>query len=302
MQKLCIHCKQLMDPSCFHNRKTSKDNLYYICKSCVKIRNKLYRSQHKNRLAVYNKETYAKNKAAVAVRWQKYYQQKSTKINELKKKNREKEFVEFLNLFGNTCEHCGEKERDFLTVDHIHNNGRFKRESKGEILKLTEKVGLMEMKKHLRILCFNCNSGRSVKNPIKGNTIQEGPRSKICSTCHINKNESCFAISNNKHDRMGLRFECRECHSKRNRKLKEAAMNALGGFCKCCKQSDMDKLNVDHILEDGNIIRRNGNRSSSSLYRTVLKGDNDNLQVLCFNCNYSKHKNGSCIHSILINP
>lgn len=91
---------------------------------------------------------------------------------------------------------------------------------------------------------------------------------------------------------------------KRDR-LKDQVFAAYGGYvCKCCKEPEPDFLTIDHINEDGHIHRRTlrGNNTCGGLptYTDLRRrGFPAGYQVLCFNCNRSKHLNGGkCIHEI----
>lgn len=93
-------------------------------------------------------------------------------------------------------------------------------------------------------------------------------------------------------------------------RLRELVFNAYGGFrCVCCGETCKSMLTIDHIKEDGNQHRKElakGKPYASSrsglgdyLYRDIRdKGYPSGFQVLCYNCNISKHRKGKCEHSI----
>lgn len=70
-----------------------------------------------------------------------------------------------IEAYGGCCECCGEKESDFLTVDHVNNDGGERRKNKvygnsGTGEQLYRWLARHGFPKTHRILCMNCNWGR----------------------------------------------------------------------------------------------------------------------------------------------
>ena len=89
-------------------------------------------------------------------------------------------------------------------------------------------------------------------------------------------------------------------HTKNDRiRNKIQAINAYGGKCTCCGESEISVLNIDHVNNDGAEHRREIGLGSCRLYQW-LKHHNypDGYQVLCANCNTSKAILGECFHKI----
>lgn len=85
----------------------------------------------------------------------------------------------------------------------------------------------------------------------------------------------------------------REC----NRKLKDAAYAAYGGYrCACCGETTEAFLSLDHVNNDGADHRRAVDRRK--IYKWLaLNGYPGGFQVLCMNCNFGKARNGGiCPH------
>lgn len=90
------------------------------------------------------------------------------------------------------------------------------------------------------------------------------------------------------------------------RRLKEECFGAYGGYrCVCCEEAHPSMLTLDHINEDGAQHRNllNGGRGrnvSVDMYRRLKHaGYPEGFQVLCYNCNISKHRNaGTCAHKL----
>jgi len=92
----------------------------------------------------------------------------------------------------------------------------------------------------------------------------------------------------------------RLCENNRrySQKIREGVMQAYGGKCVCCGESELDFLTIDHINGDGNQQRKDI-RSGKGFY--IWLRDNNypkkNFQILCRNCNYGKYiNNGICPH------
>ncbi len=64
--------------------------------------------------------------------------------------------------------------------------------------------------------------------------------------------------------------------------------------CKKCGINDLDVLAIDHINNDGH-ERRKDFKSHSSFYKNITKYKPNDLQLLCMNCNYKKHRNGGIL-------
>jgi hypothetical protein len=81
--------------------------------------------------------------------------------------------TEVYNALGNVCACCGEAEVEFLTIDHVNNDGGGKRSESGR--RLTGNSVYLEVKRsgfdktRFQILCMNCNwaKGRHGKCPHK---------------------------------------------------------------------------------------------------------------------------------------
>jgi len=81
--------------------------------------------------------------------------------------------------------------------------------------------------------------------------------------------------------------------SRRLREKYEALMAYGGVFCKCCGESDISVLTLDHIRGDGDKHRQEIKKLGSKFYRWLAKNNypkEPELQVLCMNCNFAKKK------------
>ena len=95
------------------------------------------------------------------------------------------------------------------------------------------------------------------------------------------------------------------------RRQKRRVMEAYGGaVCVCCDEACLSMLTIDHINNDGAKHRREigklyeystGKRALVTEMYTWLErnGFPSGFQVLCYNCNLSKHRNkGVCEHKL----
>ena len=77
--------------------------------------------------------------------------------------------------------------------------------------------------------------------------------------------------------------------------LRIEVLEAYGGKCVCCGESNLDFLTLDHVNNDGHLEEYRG--GPSQYYK--LKRDNwpSNIQILCYNCNCARATNvGICPH------
>lgn len=136
---------------------------------------------------------------------------------------------------------------------------------------------------------------------------------RICTRCGVEKPLEDF----NKHPNglHGLQPTCRDCNRERCQKYRlaviEKVFTAYGGKCVCCGETNPLFLTLDHINGDGAKHRKeignNGPRGANSdkTYRWAIKNNYPNtLQILCFNCNCGKQRNGGvlCPHIIITLP
>ena len=155
MLKKCKKCKIDKETQDFYKEPRNRDGLQGHCKKCnyfqqkewVRKNRKKYRKFHK----VYVRNWRIKNKE---------------KVEKLKIEGVIRLKNDVLINYGNKCACCGETERDFLTLDHIENDGKLHR-------KILPKGGLAlyywarqnNYPLRLQILCFNCNwSKHLIKN------------------------------------------------------------------------------------------------------------------------------------------
>lgn len=257
----CIECKeQLTDDNWY--KSSQKDN-WQLCKFCYQAR---YRKKH-------NPE---KHKI-------------KTKTYDIQLKQ------DVVDHYGEKCQCCGETNLLFLTIDHIQNDGALQRKTvvQGGIkfYAFLRKNNYPDKDKY-RVLCFNCNCAIGAYGFCPHN---------------IAYNDCCyFCGSDNIKLEIGV---CSECIIKVKMKIENPTIqqiwskntvinkrikifNNYGKQCQCCMENKLIFLTIDHIVNDGDIIR------GHKLYRWLIKNEypTDNFQLLCYNCNCAKGFYGKCPH------
>jgi len=82
--------------------------------------------------------------------------------------------------------------------------------------------------------------------------------------------------------------------------MREQVFRAYGGFCACCGEDDSGFLTLDHVHGGGHAHRRERNHG---MWRDVIAaGFPDKYQVLCFNCNLGRERNGGVCPHEAANP
>lgn len=63
--------------------------------------------------------------------------------------------------YGNRCACCNETELNFLTIDHVNNDGYLKRKQEGVGASLYRKIKNSCFPLSFQLLCMNCNFGKA---------------------------------------------------------------------------------------------------------------------------------------------
>lgn len=147
-EKECFKCKNIKSFDEFSGQKRNKDGKASWCKQC-----------HREYTIRRQKENPEKMNVAT-MRWAK---KNPEKVKATHRKRYVKDKKEIMSRLGNKCVCCGEAELEFLSLDHINNDGHLDRKVTGcsgvsFYAYLLRKVEFLEEKiKTLRILCMNCH-------------------------------------------------------------------------------------------------------------------------------------------------
>ena len=146
----CTKCKEIQEEDQFYKDKQKKNGLSSWCRDCMRIG---------------STESWQRLRAKDRIGYNKYRQtlrQKNlkrelelAKIRRVKLKN---EIFAFYSENKNCCACCGEKQIEFLAVDHINNNGAEERKNNRMIgHQFYAYLKRMKFPKGYQILCNNCN-------------------------------------------------------------------------------------------------------------------------------------------------
>lgn len=179
MSKVCPKCGQAKEFSCFYNRSDSATGKSSHCRSCVKsTASDHYYSN------IHEKKKYAKNyyermkhmpryRAAMKARsdnwrsnnWDRY-------LGNARKQNKKLRF-EFLVEYGEQCTCCGERNEEFLTLEHVGLTGAAHRKefgNTGRILRDLRRRGWP--KDGYTINCYNCNWAKRFGGPCPHENVE----------------------------------------------------------------------------------------------------------------------------------
>lgn len=117
------------------------------------------------------------------------------------------------------------------------------------------------------------------------------PERKGCSECLAAKSAVTVRFNKRNPD-VARQYQLR---------IKHEVIHKYGGYCACCGEQQLLFLTIDHTNNDGYAERKEQGNNSKSFYlklkREPIRND---LQVLCWNCNFGKvQNNGQCPHQVL---
>lgn len=137
----------------------------------------------------------------------------------------------------------------------------------------------------------------SAKNPEKKAATAKTYRASLGPAYYERKRQRYASLSLSEKER---RKRDARAH---NDKLKREALEHYGGaFCRCCGETELLMLALDHIENDGASHRKSltgSTRKLPTVSHVWAKRNNWPLifQVTCFNCNWARHwNNGVCPH------
>ena len=146
-----------MKCSSCNNQKDNYSKKNEICKKCISEEMHKYYLKNKEKIKEKTKIWKLKNKEWVV---------------EDSKKYRDKLKIDALNAYSNNdvkCACCGEREIDFLCLDHINDNGTEERKNNkyglAGIFKWLKKNNYPK-NAGLQVLCFNCNASKRINGGI----------------------------------------------------------------------------------------------------------------------------------------
>jgi len=152
--KKCIDCSIILTEE---NIIKGSGNL--LCKPCFNLRQREWRKKTPELTKARKVRNYKKQKESYIKRakdWSKKNNEKRKKINS---NWRWRMRLQMIDAYGGKCACCGESTKEFLTIDHIKNDGCKKRKE-GEPIGAALYRKLKEKnwpKEDYQLLCMNCN-------------------------------------------------------------------------------------------------------------------------------------------------
>lgn len=251
--KICTKCFRPFAATLdnFYKHKGTRDGLGSWCRGCVSKRAKIYQKAHPKDAASLREYTRKRRETHPG----------EEQRHRLTRYRRYRD--ELFDHYGKgdpKCECCGEHRREFLAFDHINNGGCAHRRSVG-----TGFAWLQHLRKNkpkdIRLLCHNCNMGRSGN----GECPHKAPIKAVTSQVL----------------------------------LKESILDHYSGGtarCACCRMSGYRFLAIDHINGDGPADRKKIGQGPV-FWRWIIRNNYpDHLRVLCHNCNSARGYYGKCPH------
>lgn len=155
--------------------------------------------------------------------------------------------------------------------------------------------------------CKECSNLRSrkdyaidVNRPVnKYKKIEIINGQMCCCICNVWKQLDEFYKGINIY---GYSYFCKNCSNERGKnnrlKLKKEFIEAYGGCCQCCGETEISFLTVEHMREFSKKLIYAA--KYTLLSRLKRLGWPEGYTVLCFNCNLSTKEYGTiCVHKIV---
>lgn len=87
--------------------------------------------------------------------WNKWAESNPGRVRELSRAYDRRLRSSVINAYGGVCACCGEREKDFLTIDHINGGGtKHRKQLHGKVYAQLRRSGFPP---GYRVLCWNCN-------------------------------------------------------------------------------------------------------------------------------------------------
>lgn len=148
------------------------------CKSCSKARNRKWRAKNRNRANELARLSHYRNKSKRNKDSRDYYARCGDKVRELMRaRNLSLKLQAYDAYGGRFCACCGESEINFLSLDHINNDGneeRRKYSTKGRNESTAaggSSAYYLRLKNQgypfgYQVLCMNCNYGKRMNSGV----------------------------------------------------------------------------------------------------------------------------------------
>lgn len=320
--KYCLACGTILIVDDNWHRYNFKKN-FYRCKQCINLNKKQDKNLKDKNKPVKNITCRScKSSESISETDLKYriylcadcksdkHKEYLAKTNYNVIKNRESKRL-VIDEFGGSCSCCGVDVFEFLTIDHVNNDGA-QRRSNGEYAGSMLYKHLISgniSKEGLALLCMNCNYSKGHNGFCPHKYISIG--GNRCIDCNSFLENNIFKLN-----KYGNHAICKKCsfyksnlksndknksfyRKSTNLNLKLYVVEAYGGKCSCCDEADPYFMTIDHVYGGGRKHFSEINAKGSDFYRWLKKNDfpKDDYRLLCYNCNCSFGNYGYCPHN-----
>lgn len=163
-EKTCCKCKKLLSISEFYvtfRKDRNCNERFSVCKSCSKKYTMSWRKKNRKRAREIDKKSRSKRRSQILEYSKNYYQQHAEQRRAKQRAYwiRIKDEV-YESYGGYVCACCGEKTKEFLSIDHIDGGGNAHRRKIGKGPNLIHWLRSNGFPKGFQILCMNCQFGK----------------------------------------------------------------------------------------------------------------------------------------------
>jgi hypothetical protein len=152
--KKCLYCKKKLPMQQFSRHLAEPDGRSKCCRGCTLKYNKKYRAANRDKIIALSKAWYASHKDYVRTRSREYRMSLRWSV------------LSYYSGGGTPhCACCNEATFEFLTIEHLHGDGRAHRArvGAGSMVMWLRQAGLP---KGFGVLCYNCNCGTSANHGV----------------------------------------------------------------------------------------------------------------------------------------
>lgn len=237
---------------------------------------------------------------------------KRIRTQEYEIKRRFERRTKLFDIYNHKCACCGITDYEFLTLDHVNNDGHIERKILKSMTIYKNIIESKSIRNNYQILCMNCNGSKG-HNGFCPHIFSE--QNKLCHFCRNPLNTLELFEFNNIFNHPACKFCVFEMVTKLNKgksknmrdalykknyylNLKMSLINGYGGICECCGEHEAYFLTIDHINGGGRKETKTLKKIGSSFYKYLIDNGypKDNYRLLCYNCNCSRGYYGYCPH------
>lgn len=147
-------------------------------------------------------------------------------------------------------------------------------------------------------LCSSCGK-KSQKNLTQCESCSKRTNKSVKKLREQRLLDGLCRCGNEKNENFKYCEKCLLRQRNKNSEIRKKVFDHYGGKCMCCFEAEDAFLTIDHKNNDGNVHRKKINcpNGGTPFYSWLIKNDFPlEFQILCFNCNFAKHKLGVCPH------